>query len=254
MAQRGLCESRAEAKARIMAGDVLVGGHPVTKAGAQVAEDAELRLRGGARQYVSRGGQKLFGAIQAFGIDPKGLICLDAGASTGGFTDCLLQQGAARVYAIDVGTNQLHWKLRSDPRVTSIEKCNLRNWVPSNIPEKCALLVADLSFISLKLAIPPLLQSLEPCADAIFLVKPQFEAGKDEVGKGGLVKDPAIHELVCRDIWGFFSNGELKPAQLAESPILGGTGNREFLMRLRLGGQANPFPGMPDHLDVGCGR
>ena len=228
-----------------MAGDVLVGERPVTKAGALVAEDAELRLRGGEQQYVSRGGQKLLGAIQAFGIDPKGLICLDAGASTGGFTDCLLQHGAAKVYAIDVGTNQLHWKLRSDPRVISIEKCNLRNWSPSYIPEKCALLVADLSFISLKLAAPPLLPSLEPSADAIFLVKPQFEAGKADVGKGGLVKDPAIHELVCRDIWDFFSDTELKPMQIAESPILGATGNMEFLMRLRLGGQAKPFPGMP---------
>ncbi|MDR2561331.1 MAG: TlyA family RNA methyltransferase [Holophagales bacterium] len=245
LAQRGFCESRAKAQARIMAGDVLVEGHPVTKAGALVAEDAELRLRGGEQQYVSRAGQKIEGAIQAFGLDPTGLVCLDAGASTGGFTDCLLQHGAAKVYAIDVGTNQLHWKLRSDPRVVSIEKCNLRNWSPSYIPEKCALLVADLSFISLKLAVPPLLPSLEPSADAVFLVKPQFEAGKDDVGKGGLVKDPTIHERVCRDIWNFFSDTKLKPMQIAESPILGGTGNMEFLMHLRLGGQLIPFPGMP---------
>ena len=228
-----------------MAGDVLVEGRPITKAGAQVAEDAELRLRGGEQPYVSRGGQKLFGALQTFDLNPTGLVCLDAGASTGGFTDCLLQHGAARVYAIDVGTNQLHWKLRSDQRVVSIEKCNLRNWSPTNIPEKCALLVADLSFISLKIALPPLMPSLESNADAIFLVKPQFEAGKDDVKKGGLVKDPAVHERVCRDIWDFFSDSELKPMQIAESPILGGSGNREFLMHLQLGGQARPFPGMP---------
>jgi 23S rRNA (cytidine1920-2'-O)/16S rRNA (cytidine1409-2'-O)-methyltransferase len=210
-----------------------------------VSEDAELRLRGGLRQYVGRGGVKLQGALQTFGIDPNGLVCLDAGASTGGFTDCLLQHGAARVYAVDVGTNQLHWRMRSHPRVVSIEKCNLRRWTPSNIPEKCALLVADLSFISLKLAMPPILPSLEPCADAIFLVKPQFEAGRGDVEKGGLVKDPAVHECVCRSIWEFFSDGELKPARLAESPILGGSGNREYLMHLRLGGQGSNFPGMP---------
>jgi 23S rRNA (cytidine1920-2'-O)/16S rRNA (cytidine1409-2'-O)-methyltransferase len=245
LAQRGLCETRAKAAARIMAGDVLVCGHPATKAGALVADDAELRLRGEDRQYVGRGGQKLQGALDAFGVAPTGLVCLDAGASTGGFTDCLLRHGAARVYAIDVGTNQLHWKLRSDTRVISIEKCNLRAWSPFNIPEKCALLVADLSFISLKLAMPPLLPSLEPGADAIFLVKPQFEAGRGDVEKGGLVKDPLIHERVCRDVWEFFSGSGLKPVRLIESPILGGTGNKEFLMQLRLGGEGSDFPGMP---------
>jgi 23S rRNA (cytidine1920-2'-O)/16S rRNA (cytidine1409-2'-O)-methyltransferase len=234
LVKRGLCETRGMAQARILAGDVLVGDRPVTKAGASVEEDADLRLRGEPLPYVGRGGLKLDGALAAFDVDPSGLVCLDAGASTGGFTDCLLQHGAKRVYAIDVGTNQLHWKLRSDPRVVSMEQRNLRHWISGDIPEKCAILTADLSFISLRLAIPPILPSLEQNADAILLVKPQFEAGREEIEKGGLVKDTAVHERVCRDIWGFFAESPLKPQNIVPSPILGGTGNREFLLHLRM--------------------
>jgi 23S rRNA (cytidine1920-2'-O)/16S rRNA (cytidine1409-2'-O)-methyltransferase len=236
LVKRGLCGTRALAQARILAGDVLVGDRPTTKAGASVEEGADVRLRGGAPPFVGRGGLKREGGLAAFGVDPSGLVCFDAGASTGGFTDCLLQHGAKRVYAIDVGTNQLHWKLRSDPRVISIEQCNLRNWDASSIPEKCALLTADLSFISLKLTIPPVLPSLLPSAEAILLVKPQFEAGRKEIEKGGLVKDAAVHERVCREAWDFFADTPLKPLKLVPSPILGGTGNREFLLYLRLGG------------------
>ena len=243
--QRGLCETRAKAQARILAGEVLVDDRPITKAGTLIAEDASVRLRGNSLPYVSRGGLKLAGALSVFCMDTTGLVCFDAGAGTGGFTDCLLQHGAKRVYAVDVGTNQLHWKLRSDARVVSIEQCNLRNWTPDGIPEKCALLTADLSFISLKLAIPPILPSLQSRAEAVLLVKPQFEAGRSEIEKGGLVKDSAIHERVCRDIWDFFSETQLKPQQLAMSPIRGGGGNSEFLMRLRLDGESNPFPQMP---------
>jgi len=239
--QRGLCDTRAKAQAMIIAGEVLVEDRPITKAGTTVANDATLRLRGNAMPYVGRGEVKLEGVLRIFGdvraidpIDPTGLVCFDAGASTGGFTDCLLQHGAKRVYAIDVGTNQLHWKLRSDARVVSIEQCNLRNWTPENIPEKCALLVADLSFISLKLVIPPILPSLLPNADAILLIKPQFEAGRSEIEKGGIVKNPVVHERVCCDIWDFFLNTPLKPQKLAPSPIPGSEGNAEFFLRLRM--------------------
>jgi 23S rRNA (cytidine1920-2'-O)/16S rRNA (cytidine1409-2'-O)-methyltransferase len=235
LVQRGLCESRAQAQARILAGDVLVEGHPVAKAGTAVPEDADLRLRGSAPPFVSRGGLKLAGALDRWDIRPEGLVCFDAGASTGGFTDCLLQRGAARVYAVDVGTNQLHWKLRSDPRVISMEQVNLRTWDPSRIPERCGLLVADLSFISLRLAIPPVLASLTEDAQAVLLVKPQFEAGREDVGAGGIVRDPAVHRRVIEEVWAFFANTPLKPLALATSPIKGGEGNTEFLLRLGLG-------------------
>jgi 23S rRNA (cytidine1920-2'-O)/16S rRNA (cytidine1409-2'-O)-methyltransferase len=235
LVQRGFCETRARAQARILAGDVLVEDRPVTKAGTAVDEAASIRLRGEALPFVSRGGLKLAGALDQWGIDPTGLTCFDAGSSTGGFTDCLLQRGAAKVYAVDVGTNQLHWKLRSDPRVVSMEQVNLRTWDPALIPERCSLLVADLSFISLRLAIPPVLPSLLPAAEAVLLVKPQFEAGRDDVGAGGIVRDPAIHRRVLVETWTFFAATMLRPQALAISPIKGGEGNTEFLMRLRLG-------------------
>ena len=238
LVQRGFCESRAQAQARILAGDALVDGHPVTKAGTAVEETADLRLRGGAPPFVSRGGLKLAGALDRWAIRPEGLVCFDAGASTGGFTDCLLKRGAARVYAVDVGTNQLHWKLRSDPRVVSMEQVNLRTWDPAAIPERCALLVADLSFISLRLAIPPVLPSLAAGAQAVLLVKPQFEAGREDVGAGGIVRDPAVHRRVLEEVWASFAATDLRPLALAESPIKGGEGNTEFLMRLALGGEA----------------
>jgi len=235
LVQRGLCETRAKAQARILAGEVLVGDRPVTKAGTGVDEAAPIRLRGEPLPFVSRGGLKLAGALDLWGMDPTGLICFDAGSSTGGFTDCLLQRGAAKVYAVDVGTNQLHWKLRSDPRVISMEQVNLRTWDPTNIPERCALLVADLSFISLRLAIPPVLPSLIPHAEAVLLVKPQFEAGREDVGSGGIVRDPLVHRRVLVETWSYFAETELRPQALAMSPIKGGEGNSEFLMRLALG-------------------
>ena len=233
--QRGLCETRAKAQARILAGEVLVEDRPVTKAGTAVDEAASIRLRGDALPFVSRGGLKLAGALDLWGIEPVGLTCFDAGSSTGGFTDCLLQRGAAKVYAVDVGTNQLHWKLRSDPRVVSMEQVNLRTWDPALIPERCHLLVADLSFISLRLAIPPVMPSLVPGAEAVLLVKPQFEAGRDDVGTGGIVRDPAVHRRVLQETWAYFVGTELRPRALAMSPIKGGEGNTEFLMRMALG-------------------
>ena len=233
--QRGLCETRAKAQARILAGEVLVEDRPVTKAGTAVDEAANIRLRGEPLPFVSRGGLKLAGALDLWGIEPVGFTCFDAGSSTGGFTDCLLQRGAAKVYAVDVGTNQLHWKLRSDPRVVSMEQVNLRTWDPASIPERCQLLVADLSFISLRLAIPPVLPSLVPGAEAVLLVKPQFEAGRDDVGAGGIVRDPAVHRRVLQETWAYFAGTELHPLALAVSPIKGGEGNTEFLMRMALG-------------------
>ena len=245
LVQRGLIETRTLAQARILAGDVLVEDRPATKAGMPVDESATLRLRGEALPYVSRGGLKLEGGLAAFQVDPKDRICFDAGASTGGFTDCLLQRGAAKVYAVDVGTNQLHWKLRSDDRVISIEQCNLRKWDPGRIPERCSLLVADLSFISLRLTILPLLPSLTDQVEAILLVKPQFEAGRGDVGEGGIVRDAAVHERVCREIWTFFTASELAPQRLMESPIRGGEGNKEYLLYLRRGAVTAVFPGEP---------
>lgn len=241
LVQRGLVATRSLAQARILAGDVLVDDRPVTKAGTAVDEAAAIRLRGEALPYVSRGGLKLEGGLDGFQVNPKGRVCFDAGASTGGFTDCLLQRGAQRVYAVDVGTNQLHWKLRSDARVVSIEQCNLRHWEPERIPEPCSLLVADLSFISLRLAILPILPSLTQDADAILLVKPQFEAGRGDVGEGGIVRDPSVHERVCKEIWTFFAASELAPQGLVESPIRGGEGNREFLLYLRRGAGAADY-------------
>ncbi|NTW86817.1 MAG: TlyA family RNA methyltransferase [Holophagaceae bacterium] len=250
LVQRGLCETRARAQARILAGDVLVDDRPVTKAGTAVEEAAPIRLRGEGLPYVSRGGLKLAGALDRWAIDPAGLVCFDAGASTGGFSDCLLQRGAVRIYAVDVGTNQLHWKLRSDPRVVSMEQVNLRTWDPATIPERCDLLVADLSFISLRLAIPPVLPSLKPGAQAVLLVKPQFEAGRDDVGAGGIVRDPAVHRRVVLEIWKFFEATPLAPQALAVSPIKGGEGNTEFLLRLALGQPAGSLPQAMADLDA----
>ena len=245
LVQRGYCDTRAKAQARILAGEVLVEDRPVTKAGTGVSEDALIRLRGEALPFVSRGGLKLAGALETFAIDPAGWICFDAGASTGGFTDCLLQRGATKVYAVDVGTNQLHWKLRSDARVVSMEQVNLRNWEADRIANRCRFLVADLSFISLRIAIPPVFASLTEDAEAVLLVKPQFEAGREDVGTGGIVRDAVIHERVCREIWAFFSATEMRPQALAVSPILGGEGNMEFLLHLKRNAGAQPFPGLP---------
>ena len=250
LVQLGLCETRAKAQARILAGEVLVEDRPITKAGTAVDEAAPIRLRGDALPFVSRGGLKLAGALDRWQMDPRGRVCFDAGSSTGGFTDCLLQRGAAKVYAVDVGTNQLHWKLRSDPRVISMEHMNLRIWEPSRIPERCSLLVADLSFISLRLAIPPVLPSLTEGAGAVLLVKPQFEAGRHDVGAGGIVRDPLVHRRVLEETWAFFAGTRLHPLALAWSPIKGGEGNSEFLMRLSLDGATGDLAGEILALDL----
>jgi 23S rRNA (cytidine1920-2'-O)/16S rRNA (cytidine1409-2'-O)-methyltransferase len=230
---RGCFESREKAQRAIMAGEVVVGGHRVDKPGAQMPEDAEIVVKGGLR-YVGRGGLKLEAALSAFGIDPMGAICLDIGASTGGFTDCLLQHGAAKVYAIDVGHSQLDWKIRSDPRVVVREKLNARYLTREDIPEPPTICVIDVSFISLTLILPPAFALLTPNAVILALIKPQFELGKTEVGKGGIVRDPAGHEAAVSRIREFVT-GTLgrKWEGVIESPILGGEGNKEFLACLR---------------------
>jgi 23S rRNA (cytidine1920-2'-O)/16S rRNA (cytidine1409-2'-O)-methyltransferase len=233
LVSRGFFESREKAQRAIMAGEVIVGDHRVDKPGAQTAADAEIIVKGGLR-YVGRGGLKLEAALSAFAVDPTGAICLDIGASTGGFTDCLLQHGAAKVYAIDVGHSQLDWKIRSDPRVVVREKLNARHLTRADIPEAPSICVIDVSFISLTLILPPAFGVLTPSAVILALIKPQFELGKTEVGKGGIVRDPAGHEAAVSRIRDFVT-GTLgrKWEGVIESPILGGEGNKEFLACLR---------------------
>ena len=227
---RGLCDSREQAKRLILAGEVLVNGHPAAKPGTSVAADAVLVIKEKPR-YVSRGGFKMEGALAHFGINVTGLTCMDVGASTGGFTDCLLQHGAAKVYAFDVGTNQLVWKLRSDPRVISREQCNVRHLQPADVPEVIDLAVFDVSFISLTLVIPPVMAVLHPAHGALVcLIKPQFELTRADVSTGGIVRDPALHKRAVEKIRSFVAG---HPGfcwrGVMVSPITGTDGNTEFL-------------------------
>lgn len=229
LVQRGLVPSREQAKRLIMAGEVLLGEELITKPGWLVRQDAVLRVKEPPR-FVSRGGFKLEGALDHFGIPVEGLVAMDVGASTGGFTDCLLQRGAAKVYAFDVGTNQMVWKLRSDPRVVCRENFNVRHLTPGDVPECVDLIVADVSFISLTLVLPGALSVLKPGGQALVLVKPQFELSREEIGKGGIVREPELHEKACERIRLFVQNQEcLEWRGLVESSIQGTDGNREFL-------------------------
>jgi 23S rRNA (cytidine1920-2'-O)/16S rRNA (cytidine1409-2'-O)-methyltransferase len=228
---RGLAESRSKAQALILAGEVVAGEHRVDKPGQLLDETVELRLKSGERlKYVSRGGAKLEHALDLFGLDPRGLVCCDLGASTGGFTDVLLQRGALRVHAVDVGYGQLHPRLRGDPRVVVHERVNARALSPAMLGEMCGAAVADLSFISLKLVLPALTSVLDPPAWCAVLVKPQFEAGRDEVGKGGVVRDPAVHDRVVEDVQGALRGLGFAVLGATPSPLLGPAGNREFLV------------------------
>jgi len=225
---RNLAESREKAQALLLAGEVLVNGQKVTKAGAPVDETASIEVL--ARMpWVSRGGYKMLGALEHWGLDVTGRVCVDVGSSTGGFTDCLLQHGAARVHCVDVGAGQLHWKLRNDPRVVVHEGVNARYLEPSLIGEPVGLAVCDVSFISVTLILPMLPPLLLPDGEIVILVKPQFEVGRDQVGRGGIVRDPALHEAVCRKaedaarMLGFQTS-------LMESPLPGAEGNKEFLL------------------------
>ncbi|MCY0988940.1 TlyA family RNA methyltransferase [Nannocystis sp. ILAH1] len=233
---RGLCDSRSRAQALIIAGKVVVGDHTESKPGALVPADAAVRLRVADHPFVSRGGLKLRGALDQFtALDVRDRVALDVGASTGGFTDCLLQAGAARVYAIDVGYGQLAWKLASDPRVVVLDRSNIRTLPREAIPEAADLAVADCSFISLVKVLPPVLPFLAARADVVALIKPQFELGPGRVGKGGIVRDAEDHAEACRAVLAAAEALGLRQMGLCDSPIEGQDGNREFLVWLRQG-------------------
>ncbi|MDB6153109.1 MAG: Hemolysin [Chthoniobacteraceae bacterium] len=232
---RGLCESREKAQRAIMAGAVMVADRVIDKPGTKVNEDALVVVKA-ADRYVGRGGLKMEAALGAFSIAPEGATCLDIGASTGGFTDCLLQHGAARVYAIDVGHSQLDWKIRSDPRVVVREKFNARYLSRADIAEPIDICVIDVSFISLTLILPRAFELLRPEGVIIPLIKPQFELRKEEIGKGGVVRDPALHVRAVEKIRSFvLETLGHQWCDCIESPILGGEGNKEFLACLRAG-------------------
>jgi 23S rRNA (cytidine1920-2'-O)/16S rRNA (cytidine1409-2'-O)-methyltransferase len=231
LVERGLAETRAAAQRLVMAGLVFSNQRRLDKPGHCVADDMPLEVRGQPHPYVSRGGVKLEKALDFFAIPVTGRVALDIGASTGGFTDCLLQRGAAKVYAVDVGTNQLAWKLRDDPRVVSLEKTNIRHITPAEIPEPVDLIVCDASFIGLRTALPAALALAKPAAHLVALIKPQFEVGKGRVGKGGIVRDQALHQEVCSAIsdWLAAQPG-WQVLGLTDSPIEGAEGNKEFLI------------------------
>ena len=234
LVDRGLVESRTRAQALILAGKIFSGERRVQKAGDPMAEDAPLEVRGQDHPWVSRGGLKLEHALKEFGLSPEGCICLDIGASTGGFTDVLLTHGAAKVHAVDVGHGQLAWKLRSDPRVVVHEKTNARHLTAETIPDPIGALVCDASFIGLATLLPAPLALCVPGAWAVALIKPQFEAGRNQVGSKGVVRDPAVHAAVCervREWWSGLPGWEV--LGIAESPITGPEGNREFLLAAR---------------------
>lgn len=229
----GLTESRERAKTTIMSGVVFVNGQRADKPGMAVAPDASIEIRGETLPFVSRGGYKLDKALRVFPVDPAGKSCIDCGASTGGFTDVLLQHGAAKVYAVDVGYGQLAWKLRTDERVINLERTNLRYVTDEQILEKLDLAVMDVSFISIRLVLPAVKALLKDGADIICLIKPQFEAGRDEVGKKGVVRDVRVHEEVVRGILDFAPGIGLTPVGLDFSPIKGPEGNIEYICHMK---------------------
>jgi 23S rRNA (cytidine1920-2'-O)/16S rRNA (cytidine1409-2'-O)-methyltransferase len=231
MADRGLADSREKAQASIMAGDVLVDGQKASKAGQLVSPEARIEVTAKQR-YVGRGGLKLEGALQHFNIDATELIAADFGSSTGGFTDCLLQRGAARVYAIDAGTGQLDWKLRNDPRVIVHEQVNARYLSREQVGEPIDLAVCDVSFISITMILPAVAVLLASHAEMVILVKPQFELERHQVGKGGIIRDPALHLQACRRVEQAVQTLGFQ-TQVIPSPVLGAEGNQEFLLHAR---------------------
>jgi 23S rRNA (cytidine1920-2'-O)/16S rRNA (cytidine1409-2'-O)-methyltransferase len=231
LAERGLAESREKAQALVLAGEVLVDGVKARKPGQSVSPEADLKVLQ-RPLYVGRGGLKLEAAIDRFNIQVSGRVCLDVGASTGGFTDCLLQRGAARVHAVDVGAGQLDWKIRTDPRVILHERVNARYLRYEDIGEPVGLAVCDVSFISMTLILPALGPLLQPAGEMVILVKPQFEVGKEQVGKGGIVRDPVLHRSACERVESAVRQMGYK-TDIIESPILGAEGNKEFLLYAR---------------------
>ena len=238
LVRRGLAGSRAEAQEAVRAGHVMVRGAPATKSTTLVGADEALALAGPARRFVSRGGEKLAAALDAFAIDATGRDCLDAGASTGGFTDCLLQRGARHVVALDVGYGQLAWELRTDPRVTAKEKTNVRELQADLLPYRPSLVTADLSFISLRLAAPALILVTEPLADLVLLIKPQFEAERGQVGRAGVVRDPAVWRRSIEGVVEATRAAGAPSHGLIVSPLKGPAGNVEFLLHARTGAEA----------------
>jgi len=233
LVERGLAPTRQKAQAMIMAGAVLVDEHPVEKAGADVKPEADIRIRGNPLPFVSRGGLKLAHALQAFSIAPAGLVALDVGISTGGFTDCLLQAGVAKVFGVDVGRGQVAWKLRQDPRVVLFEGTNFRSFEPASLPSPVDLAVIDVSFISLTLILPTVHRCLKPNAVALPLVKPQFEVGRGEVGRKGVVRDEAKRFAAVDKIATFAADNGFAVLSRTESPVPGPEGNIEYFLHLR---------------------
>lgn len=234
MTERGLCDSRSRAQALIMSGAVFVDGQKCDKAGTPVADDAAVEVRGETCPFVSRGGLKLEKALREFGVDPTGYVCSDSGASTGGFTDCLLQKGAKKVFAIDVGYGQLAWALRTDPRVVCMERTNIRYVTPEDLGEPLDLSVVDVSFISLRLVLPAVQKLLKPTGQVLCLIKPQFEAGKDKVGKKGVVREKSTHVEVLEQFLGLAGELGFTVRNLTFSPVKGPEGNIEFLGHLSM--------------------
>ncbi len=230
LVERGLAETRVRAQALVLAGQVTIDGQPAQKPGQQIRAEAVLEVRQ-PEPYVSRGGYKLAHALDHFALDVSGLVVVDVGASTGGFTDVLLQRGAQRVYAVDVGRGQLHWRLRTDPRVIALDRLNARYL--TELPEKPDLATIDVSFISLRLILPPLLRVLVRGSSIIALVKPQFEAGRADVGSGGVVRDPIVHRRVLEDLASWLPSQGLWLGDLTVSPIRGAAGNIEFLALIK---------------------
>lgn len=244
LTEHGYAESRSKAQALIMAGLVYVDGQKIDKPGFSVEAAQHVEVRGAACPYVSRGGLKLEKALRDFGVDVTDFVCSDSGASTGGFTDCLLQQGARKVFAIDVGYGQLAWKLRSDPRVVCMERTNIRNLTPADLGEALDLSVIDVSFISLKLVLPVIFTLLKPEGQVLCLIKPQFEAGKEKVGKKGVVRDPSVHREVLESFMESASTLGFTLKNLTFSPVKGPEGNIEFLAHL------SKLPGEPVRPDA----
>jgi 23S rRNA (cytidine1920-2'-O)/16S rRNA (cytidine1409-2'-O)-methyltransferase len=252
MVRRGVVATRTEAHLAIRSGSVVVGGRPTVRAATLVGRDEPIALSARPRPYVSRGGEKLEPALDRFGVQVRGRLALDAGASTGGFTDCLLSRGAARVVAVDVGYGQLDWRLREDPRVSVMERTNVRSLRAQDLPFVPQLVTADLSFISLRLVLPALAAVASAEADFVLLVKPQFEAGREEVGKGGVVSDPDVWSRVLRSTGYACLELGLAPAGLMVSPLVGPAGNAEFFLWARRGrsfGEGDPSAGASDGHD-----
>ncbi len=234
LVQQGLCDSRSKAQALIMSGEVYVDGQKCDKAGTPILTTAQIEVRGNACPYVSRGGLKLEKALRDFGVDPTGYVCSDSGASTGGFTDCLLQKGAKKVFAIDVGYGQLAWSIRTDPRVVCMERTNIRYVTPEQLGEPLDLSVVDVSFISLKIVLPAIQALLKPTGQVLCLIKPQFEAGKEKVGKKGVVRDPEVHKEVLDHFLALAAELNFTVRNLTFSPVKGPEGNIEFLGHLSM--------------------